>query len=77
MNENTTMLARVREAAVWAWRDERGAEGLEKVLILAAIVLPLLAVLIFFVTAGREWVAEWWDDVRSEADDVRGDDPFS
>jgi hypothetical protein len=46
--------------------DDRGAEGLEKLLIIAAIVLPLLAILIFF----RDWITEW---VQGEAEDVRSD----
>ena len=54
-------------------RDDRGAEGLEKLLIIAAIVLPLLALLIYF----REWISEW---VVGESDTVRQDsavqDPF-
>jgi len=56
------------------YRDERGAEGLEKLLIIAAIVLPLLGILIF----AREWISEW---VGTEANEVRDsaeqyDDPF-
>ena len=39
-------------------RDERGAEGLEKLLIMAAIVLPLLGLLIFL----REEIARWAGD---------------
>lgn len=46
------------------YRDERGAEGLEKLLIIAAIVLPLLGLLIF----ARDWISEW---VGTEANDVR------
>ncbi len=49
-----------------AYRDEQGAEGLEKLLIVAAIVLPLLGLLIFF----RDWITEW---VSGEAEQVRGD----
>ena len=46
--------------------SERGAEGLEKLLIIAAIVLPLLAVLIF----ARDWIKEW---VGTDAQDIRSD----
>ncbi len=45
-------------------RDERGAEGLEKLLIIAAIVLPLLGLLIY----ARNWINEW---VGSEVDEVK------
>ncbi len=44
--------------------DDRGAEGLEKLLIIAALVLPLLGVLIWF----REEIADWsntiWQTVK-------------
>ncbi len=48
--------------------DERGAEGLEKLLIVAAIVLPLLGLLIFFRDEIREWVMDIWDRARGEAE---------
>jgi len=48
-------------------QDQRGAEGLEKLLIIAAIVLPLLIVLIFFREAIMDWVYSGWDDVTTEA----------
>ena len=50
-------------------RDEQGAEGLEKLLIVAAIVLPLLGVLIFFMDEIVNWVTESWDTVRGNAAD--------
>ena len=45
-------------------RDERGAEGLEKLLIIAAIIIPLLGVL---------WVAKNWisDYASEEAEKVQ------
>jgi Flp pilus assembly pilin Flp len=49
-------------------RDERGAEGLEKLLIIAAIVLPLLGLLIVFRNEIKEWVAKIWKDARGEAE---------
>lgn len=61
------MLKLIREI----YQDEQGAEGLEKLLIIAAIVLPLLAVLIFFGGMIRDWVSEWWDEVRGDADTLR------
>ena len=57
-------------------RCERGAEGLEKLLIIAAIVLPLLGLLIYF----RGWITEWVGDnvteVRGDADDYDPDTAF-
>lgn len=49
--------------------DARGAEGLEKLLIIAAIVLPLLGLLLFFRNDIQEWVQGNWDEVRTDADD--------
>lgn len=47
-------------------RDDRGAEGLEKLLIIAAIVLPLLGVLILFRKGVADWVTNLWDTVTGE-----------
>ena len=49
--------------------DERGAEGLEKLLIIAAIVLPLLALLIVFRGQITEWVTGKWTEVEGDAKD--------
>ena len=49
------------------YRDERGAEGLEKLLIIAAIVLPLLGLLIAFRCNISEWVTTLWDQIKGEA----------
>ncbi len=54
-----------------AYTDERGAEGLEKILIIAAVVLPLLAVLIFF----RDEIAEYLSDEASDVMDDASSDP--
>ena len=67
----TTLLTRrwqqVKSLAVRIHEDDRGAEGLEKLLIVAAIVLPLLALLIVFRNALSEWTSSLWDDVRDDA----------
>ncbi len=39
-------------------RDEQGAEGIEKILIIAAVALPLLGLLIYF----RDVLFGWLDD---------------
>lgn len=49
-------------------KSEQGAEGLEKLLIVGAIVIPLLAVLILFRNAISEWATEMWEDVRADAE---------
>lgn len=68
----------VKEAAIELWNDDQGAEGLEKVLIIAAVALPLLAVLLFFSGEIREWVADNWFEVQDNSaqnNDV-GSNPF-
>jgi len=62
------MMQRFRHAVRRLYRDEQGAEGLEKLLILALVVLPLLAVLIFFAGDIKEWMTGKWEDVKDEAD---------
>lgn len=49
-------------------RDERGAEGLEKLLIVAAVVLPLLGLLIYFRDYITEWVGGEAMRIRSTSD---------
>ena len=49
-------------------RDERGAEGLEKLLIIAAIVLPLLGLLIYFRNEIKSWVNDVWGKAKTNAD---------
>jgi len=49
-------------------RDQRGAEGLEKLLIIAAVVLPLLGALIIFRNELGEWARSTWDSIRGEAE---------
>ena len=49
-------------------RSEQGAEGLEKLLIIGAIVLPLLGLLIIFRQDLAEWVKSIWIDTQTDAD---------
>lgn len=74
----TKMLTNMKNAALELWNDDQGAEGLEKVLIIAAIALPLLAVLLFFSGEIREWVSENWNSVQGTSSDENavGDNPF-
>lgn len=48
--------------------DERGAEGLEKLLIVAALVLPLLGLLIYFRDYITDWVGGEAMRIRSSSD---------
>jgi Flp pilus assembly pilin Flp len=47
--------------------DQRGAEGLEKLLIIAAIVLPLLGLLIVFRQQIGTWASDMWNQIKGEA----------
>jgi len=49
-------------------RDDRGAEGLEKLLIIAVIVLPLLGLLIVFRQRIGQWATDMWMQIKGEAD---------
>lgn len=51
--------------------DERGAEGLEKVLIIAAVALPLLGLLIAYRKEINRWINDTWATTKTE-----GDTPF-
>ena len=54
-------------------RDETGAQGLEVLLIIAAVVLPLLGLLIIFRNEIREWVVGIWEKARGEAEESEDD----
>ena len=47
--------------------DDRGAQGLEMLLIIAAIVLPLLGLLIWFRQDIGEWIGGVWNQIKGEA----------
>ena len=60
MKKTLALLKRLHE-------DDRGAEGLEKLLIIAVIVLPLLGLLIWFRNDISEWVGGLWSQIKGEA----------
>ncbi|MAE68118.1 MAG: hypothetical protein CMJ18_28040 [Phycisphaeraceae bacterium] len=57
--------------------DDRGAEGLEKLLIITAIVLPLLVILLFFKDTLAEWLSDSFESVRDDSDVEGQQDPFN
>ena len=67
---NTSTFKAMWRHAKRLYRSEDGAEGLEKLLIIGAIVIPLLGVLIYFRNEISEWVSGSWDDVQSDVDDI-------
>ena len=62
------MLKRLKTMFVKLRRSEQGAEGIEKLLIVGAIVLPLLFVLLFYRNKISEFVSGKYDDVMQDAD---------
>ena len=54
-------------------RDETGSQGLEILLIIAAIMLPLLGLLIIFRNEIRVWVVGIWEKIRIESDKNESD----
>ena len=50
--------------------DQRGAEGLEKLLIIAVVVLPLLGLLIYFAKDIIKRAGDLYEEIWSSAPDV-------
>ena len=48
--------------------DQRGADMVEYILIVAAVALPLLAVILWFRDDLTDWIKDLWQDVREDAD---------
>lgn len=49
------------------YRDEQGSQGLELLLIIAAIVLPLLGLLIVFRQKIGQWASDTWNSITADA----------
>ena len=50
-------------------RDEQGADMVEYILIVAAVALPLLAVIIWFWKDIKDWAVSMWEDAKESAED--------
>jgi len=61
-------LTRVKNALTRLYRCEKGAEGIEKLLIIGAVVIPLLALLIIFRDKITDWTQDMWSDVQDESE---------
>ena len=62
------MLKALKSKLAALHRDERGADMIEYILIIAAVGLPLLAVIVFFRKSIAEWIQEKYEDVKGEAE---------
>lgn len=59
---------KTRAALIRLHRCEKGAEGLEKLLIIGAIVIPLLGLLIVFRDKITDWTQGFWEDVQDDSE---------
>ena len=62
-----TRFARAMSSLARLHHCETGAEGLEKLLIGAAIVLPLLGLLVVFRDAISQYMKDTWSAVKSDS----------
>ena len=58
------MLRGVKRRLSALYRDEQGADMVEYILIVAAIALPLLAVIIWFWKDISRWTVEVYDSIK-------------
>ena len=63
------MLQRFKAMVAKLRYSQEGAEGIEKLLIVGAIVLPLLFVLLIYRNKISEFVSGKYEDVMQDADD--------
>jgi len=75
MRKTRHILRQTRAALLKFHRGEQGAEGIEKLLILAAVALPILAVIIFFGEDLKDWLAGIWEQVKGDSENL-GDNPL-
>jgi Flp pilus assembly pilin Flp len=68
MKRAKAIIRRTRRSLQSLHQDEQGADALEKLLIIAAIVLPLLGLLIFFRDELNQWVTDWWEKIKGQGD---------
>lgn len=62
------MLNSLKNTLMRLHKSEQGAEGLEKLLLLAALILPLLGILIFLVSQYMvPWLQEEWNNVQDDS----------
>lgn len=61
------MLNSLKNTLMRLHKSEQGAEGLEKLLLLAALILPLLGILIFLVSQYMvPWLQDEWNQVQDD-----------
>jgi len=63
------MIKKLKSRLLALHRDERGADMVEYILIIAAIALPLLGVIIWFWKDIKEWMKGLYGQVQTEAEE--------
>ena len=63
-------LSRVRAGLRALHKDEQGADMLEYILILAAIVVPILGLVLWFRNEIYTWAVEKWREITGKAEDL-------
>ena len=67
------MLRQFGRAMTRLHRDDGGADMVEYILIIAAVALPLLAVMIWFWKDLSRWVGEAYEDIKGDSDGTNPD----
>jgi len=68
------MLRQFGRAMIRLHRDEDGADMVEYILIVAAVALPLLAVMIWFWKDLSRWVGSAYEDIKGGGEGTNPDD---
>ncbi len=63
------MLKKLKSKILAFHRDQQGADMVEYILIIAAIALPLLAIVIIFRNEIKDWMYELFGNVKSSAEE--------
>ena len=62
------LLSKVKRELLSLYRDEQGADMIEYILIVAAIALPLIAVIIWFWKDISNWTKARYDDIKGSSE---------
>ena len=63
------LMRRVKSRLAALHRDEQGADMIEYILVVAAIALPLLAVVIWFWKDISKWAGDLWEEAKANPPD--------
>jgi Flp pilus assembly pilin Flp len=69
------MLKGIKKTLMALHSDQQGADMVEYILIIAAVGLPLLAVVIWFWNEISVQAGEWWDQIKGSQSPSDSTDP--